>query len=297
MARQCKSLGILVAILLFLFSAFAGAAQVRAVKGNKLLIQLDGSMFNVGDILKVKDFNGHVRALAKVTKVAGRFAEAVYKGRPMQGYTAVLFPHDQYERWRAAMRRRRMQRGAQHHEYTAESSTPSTTSYGGFLGYTSSSASVTLTQSANRKVSLSGTGFSLMGFMDKPLLNWFSFRGEAGFNQFNTTGSTDPSCNNGACTAKITYLSADLLGRFTHNAMWAGAGIDLMFPLSKSSTALSSSSISTVTAYALAAGYNFHMSGEGNPYIPVELQYLIFPSSSTVTASEMVFQVGYGKTF
>ncbi len=295
MARQHKSLSLFVAILLFLFSAFAGAAQVRAIKGNKLLIQLDGSMFNVGDILKIRDASGHVRALAKVTKVAGRFAEAVYKGRPMQGYSVVLFPHDQFERWRMAMKQRRMMN--RQRPYQAESTTmgPKSTSYGVMLGYTSSSASVTLNNSS--KVSLSGTGFRLMGYMDHPLLSWFSFRGEAGFDQFNTSGATNSLCNNAACTAEITYLSADLLGRFTLNNLWGGVGVDLMFPLSKTSTALSSSSISTITAYALAAGYDFHYHGVGNPYIPVEVQYLIYPSSSTVTASELSLNVGWGKTF
>ncbi len=297
MAARYRVLQYLSAFLICLFSIASVAAQVRAIKGNKLLIELDGSQFQRGDIVKIKDSSGHVRALAKITKVAGRFAEGFFKGRPMKGYLVELFPHDQFERWRAAVRRRHAMK-KHSGNYASHTSTPiGTTSYGGMIGLNSSSAAVTLVNSSNRKVSLSGSGFSAMGFMDHQLLSWFSFRGEAGLDEFNTSGPTDATSCNGTCTAKITYLSADMLGRFTKKSLWGGAGVDLLFPITKSSTALSSSSISTVTAYVLAAGYDFHFQGKGNPYIPIELQYQMFPSSSTVTANEIEFRIGYGKTF
>ena len=281
-----------------LLCGYANAAQVRALKGNRMLIQLQGSQFNVGDIVKIQNEIGETRALAKVIKVAGRFAEAIYRGHPQVGYSVVIFPKRQLERKLKQLRNR--QQAAPHGgESNTASSAPGKSSYGAMVGYNSAGASVKLNNGAT--VSLNGSGLSLNGFIDHPFRDWFSFRGEAGIDQLNLSGATNPVCTGGACNAKINYLSLNLLARFNHSkwhgVWWAGAGVDVLFPITKSSTALDTSSISGTDAYVLAAGYDFHMHRAGDPYIPIQIQYQYFPTSSTVSAHTIEFDIGYGKTF
>lgn len=273
-----------------LFCLSAGAAQVRAIKGNRLLIELQGSNFNVGDIVKIENSTGQVRALAKVIKVAGRFAEAIYKGRPQQGFNVVIYPRQALQRRLRALRRRREQ-GRYGHRYGSSPQPMGQAMKGVMLGYNSASGSVKLKDGTT--VSLSGTGISLTGFMDHPFRDWFSFRGAAGIDQLNLSGANDPSgcTGSGACDAKITYLSLDLLGRFMHHNLWGGGGVDILFPISKSSTALDTSSISSTMAYMLAAGYDFHF--RSGHYMPLELQYQMYPTSSTVAAHAIEFNIGY----
>ncbi len=295
---RCRYLArVLVFVIPFLLlCTYANAAEVRALKGDRMLIQLQGSQFNVGDIIKIQNEMGETRALGKVIKVAGRFAEAIFRGHPQIGYSVVIFPKRALERKLRQIRNRQGEMSGGGSSYSP--SGPSHTSYGVLAGYNSATATVKLNNGDS--VSLKGSGLSLMGFMDHPFRDWFSFRGEAGIDQLNLSGATDTGCS-GACNAKINYLSLDLLARFTHRkwhgVWWGGAGVNVLFPLTKSSTALASSSISGTMTYVLAVGYDLQMHRPGNPYIPIQIQYQLFPNSATVTAHTIEFDIGYGKTF
>lgn len=262
----------------------ASAAQVKAIKGKKILIDLQGDAFKKGDVLNIIGPSGKVVGIAKITHLKGNAAQALIKGKAKKGFALKL--------------RSSKSKGAATASRSSRPSAPSAAIYGGFVGFNSSSADVKL-PSNGPEVSLSGTGFSLKGFMDYPLFSWLSFRGLVGLEQFNVGGESDTVRCGGECTAEINYLGVDLWGRYVMGSgslrPWAGLGFNLMFPVSKKATALDENSITNTSVLNLGGGFDWMMSDKS--YVPFQIEYNLYPSSEGVTATAISARVGFGKSF
>lgn len=276
----------LVSAFVFFGSHFAHAAVVKATKDNKILVDMQSDSFKVGDILKVEDSHGKTVAMIKVNKIKGSSAEGIFKGKPEKGMKVSLKPAGSSSPKKSASSSSgsHSKKGG---EFMAEKK------YGIMFGLVSSGSDTKLTSGA--KTSMTGTGFALKGIMDTSLLSWLDFRGMAGFQQFNVTGkdtSATADCGGGDCNAKILYLGGDAIGRvmFT-KSIWAGLGASLLFPMTKSSTAIATGSISNTLVYDVAGGFDMHLAS--GAMIPIQFDYDIFPSSSTVTAHMLSLRIGY----
>lgn len=272
--------------LIISFTQLAYSAEIKALKGKKVLVDMDPENFNVGDILKVQNNSGKTIGLVKLTKVKGRLAEGLLKGKATKGLQVQL---------------RSKKSGAKEMSGSLASGSKSNTkpAFGVMVGYNMTTAEITLPLNAET-VSLDGTGFSLKALVDYPLLNWLNFRGLAGLEQFNVGGVSNQGCD-GECTAEINYLSFDLWGRYVMGSgsfrPWLGVGFELMFPISKSATALDESSITNTSSspVAIGGGFDFWMSKKS--YIPTQIEYVPYPSTDDVKASAIAARVGYSMTF
>ncbi len=279
-------LALLLTFALTISSAFqVNAAVVKAVKDKKVLVDMQSDKFKAGDILRAQDSSGKTVALIKIIKVKGSLAEGIFKGKAEKGLSVSLKPASE-----------KKSAGASRSSH--KSSEPfSDKKLGVMVGLSNGSATAKVTAlTGTATTSMSGMGFSVKGVMDTQLLSWLNFRGLAGFQQFNVTG-TDPNggCG-GSCNTKVLYLGADFLARFMFtDALWAGGGASLLFPMTKSSTAITASSISNTLVYQVAAGYDLHFADSA--YIPIQVDYDLFPASSTVTASMISARIGYAKTW
>ena len=266
--------------LIFCASSASSAAIVKAVKDNKILIDLQGDAFQVGDVLRIKDTSGKAVGLVKIEAVKGQMAKGVFKGQAEKGFALSL-----------------KSSGSKTAKAKKDAEPFSNKKYGWLAGYSNSSASAKVTNvSTTSTASLSGSNFSLKALVDMNFLSSVNLRAAGGLQQYSVTGSDPNGGCGGSCDVKVIYLAGDLLARymFTEN-FWAGAGAALMFPVTKSSSAITSSSISSTLIYELATGFDLPL-GSG-AYVPLQLEYDLFPTSNTVSASMLTLRAGYARSF
>jgi outer membrane protein W len=117
---------------------------------------------------------------------------------------------------------------------------------------------------------------------------------------FNVTGAAKcADLNSQTCDAKIMYWSFDFIGRYVFSngniRPWAGAGLGLLFPVSKSATALQASSVATTNVMMVTGGVDWFVNP--NLYIPVSVEYGILPKSDEVEANWISLRIGLAVPF
>jgi hypothetical protein len=266
----------------------AFAAKVLKVKGRSALVSLEGESAGKGDLFYAT-LNGHKKAILKLVKVKGDKAIAkILKGRAAAGMAMV--PRGNGGHARAS-------NDSSSSGDSSSSSLPITgrSYWGGLLGFSMDSMNVNVNSATN--VSLSGTGFSAKGLFDYELFPQVWFRGMAGVEQFAANGPAE--CLGATCDAKIMYFDLDFLGRYVFSKgnfrPWAGLGLGLLFPATKSSTALDSGSIGSTNVIIPAVGLDWFI----NPkmYVPISLEYGLLPNSSEVKAHWIELRAGLAIPF
>ena len=160
--------------------------------------------------------------------------------------------------------------------------------------------SATVTGQVKGTAALSGSAFSAMGFFDYEMFPQIWFRGLAGLEGFSVSGaSICGSANASDCNASIYYISADFMGRYVFSngsfRPWLGGGIAMMFPATKSASAVDAASISNTTVLQVAGGFDYFLNKD--LFIPVSLEYGLLPKSNEVEATWIELRVGLGIPF
>ena len=284
--------------LLTLVPLSSHAGVVLKVKGKSALIDLKGDPAAPGDSLYTVLPNGKRAGMVKISKVKGEKAIGrVIKGNVAAGMSTELQP--------AKVTGGGSGSGGPKTKRASSDSAPAGRSYwGGLFGYGLNSMDVNVNDSVTgdfrKKASLSGSGFSAKGLFDYEMFSqvWFRFTG--GLEMFKVSGPKEcGSQNRQTCDANINYLSMDFLGRyvFSNGSLrpWLGAGVGLLFPMSKEASALQSQSISTTNVIMFAGGLDLFTSP--NFYIPMSIEYGMLPRSDEVQASWIALRLGFGIPF
>lgn len=268
---------------LLIFSVSGHAATVKAVKGKKLLVSADGSEIKKGQIYFVLR-NGKRIGIIKLRAIKGSTGLAVLgKGKAAKGDNLEL---------RAAKGSSQQQVANQSRDDDEAVNLESIKekAYWGFMGGISQASASVKDANTSQTFDISGMGFSFKGVFDFPLFSLLWFRGMTGIEQLKADGDR---------TIDITYLAFDFWGRLKfgsgNTTFWGGAGFDLLFPLSKSSTALTESSITNTSVLAIGGGFDYQLSPTS--YIPFQIEYNIYPSSDQVEAKAIAVRAGYMKKF
>jgi hypothetical protein len=297
---------LLVVLFTTLFVANAWSAQVKSISGKKAVVDMQSDQFKVGDILKVTGSSGKTVAVIKVTKISGKMAEGPYRGKPKAGFKVALRPAKSDGKTRKAESKaqraqleEKKSEAAQASDSDPESDEDSSfqMSVGAMGGYNMTDMEATLPNSGDT-VDLSGSGFSVKGLVDLHVFEWLSLRVLAGIEQLVVDGANDTECG-GACEVEITYLTGDFWARYMifngSIAPWAGAGFSLLFPLSKDATAISESSITNSNLLSLGGGIDWKLSDSS--YIPLQIEYNLYPSTDSVKTNAITFRGGFGMAF
>lgn len=279
-------LGLFLSLLLVPIAA--QAAKITKVTGKKIMFELEGDSAKAGDVFVAYDAAGKKKGLIKIKAVKGNRAVGLLgKGRAEIGWVAKV-----------SSAKGKSSRTAKSSSGGTDAS-PSGTSYWGIVGgLAMDSMKVKIDNDgvgANETtVSMSGMAFSLKGLYDYNLFSQVWFRGMAGLEGVNASGSTQVGCQNKACNASIYYLSTDLWGRFVFTdgsiRPWVGGGFSLMFPATKKATALEENSITNTSAISIGGGIDWFTSSTFA--IPIQLEYSMLPKSETVEATAMGIRVG-----
>ncbi len=278
----------------------AQAAKVLQLKGGKVLIDLEGDPVSVNDefflinpsttkksaIISIKQVkNG--KAMAEVTKGTGAV------GHTLQAKAAAARPMSAELKEDASGRS--SSAGA-----ALKNVRPSWGFVGEYVMATMSASFTRTTPTAHTATSdMKGTGFGAGLFYNHAFSPSFTLAAEGSLQQFNASGSTTlADCNNSTtCDVNIMYLSMYGIGRYyltpaSNLKSWVGGGAGFLLALSKSSSVLNTSQISTNQVFSFAGGADYHLNRKA--FVPFSLQYDMFPASDSVKATSMSIRVGYG---
>lgn len=293
---------------LLLYSSLANATTIHAVKDNKVLINLEGANVEIGDEFFAIDAETKKRSgILRISQVKPNKALGVLlKGRASRGQTLQAKARSSIS---ADVTPEMIQKG------TTPTAPASSGSNGGYLrvlkssygilgGLSSNSMSANVSYNGpiglvQSNVDMKGNGLAVGGFYDYIVSSDIIARGYVGLDQFSVKGtSNEPACQKSKdCNAEILYLAT--YGHLKWYPMktkmrpWVGAGLGYLLAVSKSSNALKNVSSSQVMS--LAGGLDIQRSRR--EYIPISLEYTMYPPSSTVKAGSISIRAGWGWNF
>lgn len=304
-----KKMNTLKACLFFtlLFPLSAWSSEVLQVKGQKVLIDMKGDEFMAGEeFFIINPANQKKTAIIRVKQTKnGRAVADLIKGRANPGDTLQAKGSSTGSGMSAEVREARSPRAS------ASSFKTLRASWGLQAGMlmtkmdakTQGPAVAGGTPNIDTTVAMKGSSFGVDGYYNYLLMDSITANLVVGLQQFDASGTADVfSCNNKtdkSCDVKITYLSFYGLGRWYFlkgqvNA-WAGAGFGYLMAMTKKSSILNESQISSNQVYSLAFGAEYNLSRKN--YIPFSFEYHVFPDSSSVKANMMILKAGYGWYF
>jgi hypothetical protein len=288
------------------FAPSAWAARVLKSKNKTVLIDLEGDTASVGDRFFVM-IDGKKRGLVTLTKIKnGRALATLNKGVVKVDAQLSLAKANDGSSQTASSSKKSRRRRSEMQGLTV----------GALLGYVqdSQTANVTSKNSSTgnvvtQSVSMSGSGFSLKGFGNLPLSKNFGLAGRLGFETFKVSGTSNGTNANGGtglctgsnptnCLTNVTYLTIDALVNYQFPLKgwtpFVELGLGIYYPLSKSTTAVNPN-ITATTVFEFGVGANIKLNH--NAFIPIVLEYGLFPPSSSVKTNDLAIRAGYGLLF
>lgn len=271
------------------WSASGFGSTITKVKGKGVVINLAEDEAEKGDTFYAISDAGKKTAIIQIVKVTGSKAIGkITKGKAKDGQTVT---------------KKGGGGGGGHsddEDSSASHSSKSNFYVGGLVSYSLDSMAIKLTnqaKTASETLDSSGSGIGFQAVADYDFSSTFGMRLVLGMEQFSVKGTAKSAyCKNftsTACTTEINYFVGDAIGKINlldgSVGLWIGGGGSLMFPSSKSTTALDESSISTTFAFLLGGGLDFKF---GSMKVPVGVEYGILPSSDDVKTSIIKIKAG-----
>jgi hypothetical protein len=280
------------------------AASVSQVKGDKLLIQLDGMQVSPGSEMYVLNESGKKIGLVQVKQVKGDKALAeITKGKAVAGAPMQLKVAGASSS------------AASKPSHSAETSSSKSGGFGGgkgknvggiLAGYSMDNMSLTVQYNSGAKedASLKDSAYSLKAFYDYPVSPAFTVRLASGLEMFSAKGTTAAKiCDSGnstSCEVSFNYLAFE--GNAHYNItdgslkFWVGLGYSFLVAASKKNNIPNlSSDSSTNQMILISTGADWWTSKTA--FIPIAIEYGTFPGSSNVKADGIFLRGGYGFTF
>lgn len=307
--KLCNSI---VFTLATLFLASVQASTVKAIKGNKALIEIQDETLVPGEqyylinsdgkrtaLIVIKQVKGN-RALADITKGKGTAGQTIQSRAATEKPLAPKTPKGDYAE-------DFLQRSKVRDVPNLQKALKSSWGIQAGLNNNSMVANVATRDLSNNVIrsqaDMAGSSFSLLGFYDKPLTSSLVLHIAAGYEMFNVSGSTSQvngsdvnACSNStSCSVDISYISGHGLIKWyptyaNKYRIWLGGGLGYMMNMSSSSNALSG--IGATAIYTAALGTDIQFSHKN--YMPISVSYGMFPDSPTVKASMMTIKIGWG---
>ncbi len=291
--------------------SFSLAATVKTVKGQRVLIDLEGADTMMGDeYFLINPTSSKKSAIIRIRQVkSGKAIADVTKGQAAVGYTLQA---------KGSSRMSAEPTYSNQDPSAAPTITPvaASSNYSnllkdswGLLGsYLMNTMDATIKfntafTTETTTAAMTGTGFGVGGYYDYVLTNEIVAHVSAMYEQFIAQGpgssaSTQAPCTSD-CNAKINYLSLYGVGKYYFSKdkyrYWAGGGMGYLQALSKSSTALNESKISANQVVVVGGGADIQL--DRRNYVPLSLEYNYFLASENVTANQILLRAGYGWNF
>ncbi|MFN7903981.1 MAG: hypothetical protein ACK5P5_02255 [Pseudobdellovibrionaceae bacterium] len=281
------------------FSISLFGAQIINIKGTKTLIDLQSTDAKPGDEFYGMNAENKRKVILKINQVKnGKAVAEIVKGTAEVGFT--LQPRTggpAPSSSTAAPKKRSVKKESEDSSYTSLKSNRGAWGVVANVLMNSMSASFTGTNASKVTADLKGNSFGVNALYDYPLSKKFHIRGLGGYDQYSLTGTTaNNDCDSSTtCTVNVNYLSGYGIAKYhlmtNDTRLWLGGGLGYLFAISKSSSILRTSEITSNLLYVVSLGADIQM-GRKN-FLPVQFDYGIFPSSDTVKATSMFIRFGW----
>nr|BFD60100.1 hypothetical protein CKG001_22070 [Bdellovibrio sp. CKG001] len=266
----------------------AWALKTVVVKNDRALIDLEGEDLQVGDKVGARDSDGKARALLEIKQIKnGKAVAAILKGKMSQEFSLSKIGAG-----KAAS-------SAASSKSASVKSSSSKSAWGVTAGYAMNN--MTVKPSPSSSVSLSGSSINASGFYQMNLDGNISARFLGGYETLVAKGtSSNVSCSGSECSVDISYLGVEALVRYSYLRntkfdAWVGGGLGFLFAIGKSSNVLNTSKISTNQTFVGSLGLDYHLSKKN--FIPVQLDYAMYPDNNTSSANQIILRAGWGINF
>lgn len=290
MKKQTRfSLFIFIALFSYFFVITVFAAEVTQVKGNKIMIQdlsaTIGEKFfvispggkKIGVVVVKQAKNG--KAIAEITKGRAEVGASISKGADQNA------------------------KGTSQNETKGSFSARSKSKMGFLwsLGSHQFTMDIAATATSASRVNSSLTGMTFLnfkGFYDYPLNDRLNIRAAAGIESFTAKSTINVNYCDGStsCSVEYTYLGLEGMGQFNYmngrTRGWIGAGYSFLVAMQKKKTIANLEHSSTNQMILFSTGLDFNL--DGGSFVPVALDYGLFPGSSDVKVSSIYLRIGYG---
>lgn len=275
-----KTLATSLIITFFILPAYA--VKPISVKNDRVLLDLEGEKLEAGDKLGARDTEGKARALLEIKQVKqGKAVAAIVKGKMQLEYSIQkITPSGK--------------------PGSAKAEGKSKSAWGFTAGY--AMTNMTIKPTSNSSITLSGSSFNASGFYQMPLEGRVSARILGGYETLQAKGTSASATCTGStdCSVDISYLGVEALVRysFVKNKTleaWVGAGLGFLFAMNKSSNVLDTAKITTNQTIVGTLGLDYNLSRDN--FIPIQLDYAIFPDNNTSSANQIILRAGYGFNF
>lgn len=282
------------------FSSSALAAKVIQVKDKKLMLSLDGEAATSGSEYFVINASGKKVAIIVVKQVKGNKAVAeITKGTARPGYTIAPRPGGSAAGGSGSAP---ADSGDSYYEKKLSQRDRNGNSFGILGGYLMNTMTATFVTGnvlnpTRVTANMSGSGFGVLGYYDYMFSPTIAFRGTGGLEQYKVAGSISTADCNGTvnCTVDLNYLSLYGSGRWVFlpgkYKGWVGGGFGYLYAIGKASSVLRQDQITANQIFVLSLGLDVRLSPKN--YVPVSLEYGLFPSSDSVKASIIYLRAGY----
>lgn len=278
-------------VLLLLFAIISFSPPARAViilniKNDRVLLDLESENWHPGDRLIAKDESGKGKALLEVKQIKGHQAvAAILKGSVETTYTIA----------------KRTPKEPSSSEGKAKSSGKKLSGEWGLtLGLASNS--MTVKPSSSVQATLSGSSSQATFFYQRSIDEDISTRIFLGYHSLQASGTSTAisACATGGCKVDIGYLGIEALARYSFlNSqsvnLWGGAGLGFLYAMNKTSNVLDTEKITTNQTILFSLGVDWKISG--GSFIPLQLDYALFPDNSVSSANQLILRLGYGTHF
>lgn len=152
----------------------------------------------------------------------------------------------------------------------------------------------------NQTAAMSGSTIGVLGYYDYTFNKNLQIRGMGGLENFQAGQAKETNvCAGGTskdCNVKISYFSLYAMGKYlvtkTKNKFWVGGGMGYLLATGKSSTVLDTKLITSNQVLLIGLGMDVGIGPKNT--MPISLDYSLFPSSATVSASIISLKVGFG---
>ncbi len=287
-----KKYSVIFALSIFLQTYAALAAKVSLVKNNKILILLEGESTSPGSEFFIINAQGKKVAIVKITQVKGDRAIAeIVKGTARPGYS--LQAHGGTTSTNASS----ASSGDNYYDRKLNQKIHNGNSWGIIGGYLMNSMAV---QTSSITTNMTGTGFGALGFYDYAISPSITLRAIGGLETYGVAGSNSSTSPGTSCTTncdlKISYLSLYGYGRWNFTQgnykSWIGVGSGYLYPMSSpTSSVFTSGQLGANQIFVFSAGMDIRLNNKN--YIPISLEYGLFPTTATVKANIIYLRAGY----
>lgn len=283
-------------IFFFSFSLAAQAAEVVQVKENKVLIKIDTEDIQPDQEYYLLNAADKKTGLIQISQVKnGKAIGNLTKGKAEVGMRLL------------AKAGATQKTGHNSDNATLSVSTKLKNSWGLLLGYSMQTMSASFRGGVPVKdysLAMSGSSLSYFGFFNYVYSPNIVVELSGGIYPLAVaTTITDTACigQTTNCNVNITYFDGAMLAKYylpfkMKHKFWLGGGMDFLMPSSKSTTVLSEADIGINQMFRFGLGADLFVIGKKS-FIPIQLDYSMFPPSAGVSSSAMNVRFGYGISF